>query len=80
MKNFLKGDKGYTLVEMFFLVWLVIGVAAVVGEVKCAIKAINCDWQAPYRAEVIYTGAFCTGLGCFVGYMDIPDGIQTNEK
>ena len=48
-------------------------IAALVGEVKCIIKAINCNWEPVGKAEIVYTGASLTGLGGIVGYMDIQD-------
>jgi hypothetical protein len=44
-----------------------------VGEVKCVIKAINCNWEPIGKAEIVYTGASLTGLGCIVGWLDIED-------
>jgi len=44
-----------------------------IGEVKCIIKAVNCNWEPVGKAEIIYTGASLTGLGAIVGYMDIQD-------
>lgn len=51
----------------------VIMVFALIGEVKCVIKAIRCDWNPIGKAEVIYTGAAFTGFGSIVGWMDIED-------
>lgn len=48
-------------------------VALFVGEVKCIIKAIQCNWEPVGKAEIIYTGASLTGLGAIVGYIDIQD-------
>lgn len=48
-------------------------VAAIVGEVKCIIKVINCNWEPIGKAEVIYTAAAFTGFGCIIGYVDIQD-------
>jgi hypothetical protein len=48
-------------------------ILAVVGEVKCIIKAIDCNWEPVGKAEIIYTGASLTGLGCVVGYINIED-------
>ena len=53
--------------------YLAITVALLVGEIKCIIKMIDCNWEPIGKAEVIYTGATFTGLGCIVGYMDIQD-------
>jgi hypothetical protein len=54
---------------------LIIGIVilGIVGEVKCVIKAINCNWDPIGKAECIYTGASLTGLGCIVGYLNIQD-------
>ena len=48
-------------------------VALLVGEIKCIIKMIDCNWEPIGKAEVIYTAATFTGLGCIVGYIDIQD-------
>lgn len=50
-----------------------ITILLVVGEVKCIIKAIDCNWEPVGKAEIIYTGASLTGLGCVVGYINIED-------
>lgn len=44
-----------------------------IGEVKCIIKAVDCNWEPVGKAEVIYTVSACTGLGTIVGYIDIED-------
>ena len=43
------------------------------GEIKCVIKAVNCNWEPIGKSEIIYTGAALTGLGAVIGYMDIQD-------
>lgn len=48
-------------------------IGALVGEVKCIIKMIDCNWEPIGKAEIIYTAATFTGLGCVVGYIDIKD-------
>ena len=55
------------------VIYSAIIIAALVGEVKCIIKAINCNWEPVGKAEIVYTGASLTGLGGIVGYMDIQD-------
>ena len=55
------------------LVYVAIVVTLLVGEVKCIIKAINCNWEPIGKAEVIYTGASLTGLGCVVGFINLED-------
>ena len=55
------------------IVYLVLAVLAVVGEVKCIIKAFKCNWEPVGKAEIIYTGSALTGLGCITGWFDIED-------
>jgi hypothetical protein len=55
------------------VIYSAIIIAALVGEVKCIIKAIDCNWEPVGKAEIVYTGASLTGLGAIVGYMDIQD-------
>lgn len=47
--------------------------AAIIGEVKCIIKAIDCNWEPVGKAEIVYTASFLAGLGCIVGYINIED-------
>lgn len=47
--------------------------ALIIGEIKCVIKMIKCNWEPIGKAEIIYTVGTFTGLGCFIGYMDIQD-------
>jgi hypothetical protein len=60
---------GITLI----VIYSAIIIAALVGEVKCIIKAIDCNWEPVGKAEIVYTGASLTGLGCIVGYLNIQD-------
>lgn len=55
------------------LIPIVLGILALVGEIKCIIKAVDCNWEPVGKAEVIYTGAALTGLGAVVGWINIED-------
>ena len=55
------------------IVYLVLVVLVVVGETKCIIKALKCNWEPIGKAEIIYTGSALTGLGAVVGWIDIED-------
>ena len=55
------------------IVYLVLVVLALVGEIKCIIKAFKCNWEPVGKAEIIYTGSAVTGLGCITGWIDIED-------
>jgi len=50
-----------------------LGIAALVGEIMCIVKAVNCNWEPIGKAEVLYTAGALTGFGCVIGYMDIQD-------
>ena len=55
------------------IAYVAICIALLVGEVKCIIKMVRCDWEPIGKAEIIYTVGTFTGLGCIIGYMDIED-------
>jgi hypothetical protein len=55
------------------IVYLVLTVLALVGEIKCIIKAVKCNWEPVGKAEIIYAGSAVTGLGCITGWIDIED-------
>jgi Flp pilus assembly pilin Flp len=55
------------------LIILLLIAVALIGEVKCVVKAVNCNWEPIGKAEVLYTGAACCGLGAIVGWMNIED-------
>ena len=55
------------------LIVIALSIGALVGEIKCIIKAMDCNWEPVDKAEIIYTTAVVTGLGCIVGYIDIQD-------
>jgi hypothetical protein len=59
--------------KLGIVIGILIAVGAVVGEVMCIVKAVNCNWEPIGKAEIVYTGAACVGLGAIVGYMDIED-------
>jgi len=55
------------------IIYAAIVVALLVGEIKCIIKAVQCNWEPIGKAEIFYTAASVTGLGAIVGYIDIQD-------
>jgi hypothetical protein len=55
------------------IVYISLVIALIIGEIKCIIKAVNCNWEPIGKAEVVYTAAAFTGLGGIVGYIDIED-------
>lgn len=55
------------------VIQLIVLVLFLIGEVKCVIKMINCNWEPIGKAEIIYTVATFTGAGSIVGWIDIKD-------
>lgn len=55
------------------IIYVIFWILALVGEVKCIIKAIDCNWEPIGKAEIIYTAAAFTGFGAIVGWIDIED-------
>lgn len=72
-KETLKPNKMKNLSIPALFIYLFVIATILTGEVKCIIKAVNCDWNPIGKAEIVYTGAALTGLGVIVGYMDIQD-------
>ena len=58
---------------IMYVIYIAFIILAVTGEVKCIIKAINCNWEPIGKAEIIYTAGAFTGLGSIIGWMDIKD-------
>lgn len=55
------------------IIYAIIVIAALCGEVMCIYKACTCNWEPIGKAEILYTAGACTGLGVIIGYMDIQD-------
>jgi hypothetical protein len=58
------GAIGCSLFSLLF--WL----AYFVGTVLCIIKLIHCDFQAPYKAEILYTIGMLTPAGIIIGFLN----------
>jgi hypothetical protein len=55
------------------ILWVVLIVAGVVGEIKCIYKFFTSDFQPSYKRECIYGFSSIIGAGAIVGYIDVPD-------
>ena len=55
------------------IIYLSLTIAMLVGEIKCIIKMVKCNWEPIGKAEVIYTVGTFTGFGAIIGYLDIED-------
>jgi len=56
-----------------FFIMLFIMIILLIGEIKCVIKMINCNFQPIGKAEIFYTVGTFTGAGCIIGYFNIED-------
>jgi hypothetical protein len=73
MRKSIKLKSNSTKTSIVFVVYALIVIGALVGEVKCIIKMVQCNWEPIGKAEIIYTAGTFTGLGCIIGYLDIQD-------
>ncbi len=55
------------------IVYCVLAALALIGEIKCIIKACKCNWEPIGKAEIVYTGSALTGIGCITGWINIED-------
>ena len=59
--------KAWLPVVFMFVVVLVVGA----GWVKNVIKLANCDFEAPYKAEVIHVVGLVPPIGMVTGWLDL---------
>ena len=52
---------------------ILIYVLGIIGEIKCVVKAIQCNWDPVGKAEVVYTAGALTGFGAIIGWFNIKD-------
>lgn len=58
--------------KYFVSIVLILGllVGGLIGWVKSVSKFVGADFQAPYKAEVLYGIGTFSGLGAILGYMN----------
>jgi hypothetical protein len=62
-------NKGFTLLEL--IICIVIFFAGL-GYILNIVKLVDCDFERPYKAEVIRTiGIFTGPVGSVLGYLDV---------
>lgn len=57
---------GALLITIYVLIVLFL----VIGEIKCIIHLIQCDFKPSYKAEVLYGVDAVTGLGGIFGWFN----------
>jgi hypothetical protein len=53
------------------IIYFIFIAAILFGEIRCIVKAVNCNWNPIGKAEIVYTVGACTG--CVIGYLNIKD-------
>ena len=53
------------------IIWIAIVLIAGVGWVKNLIKLTECDFETPYKAEVIHTAGLIPPIGMITGWLDV---------
>lgn len=64
----MKKKKGFAGIG---LIALVVALLVAVGWVKNIIKLANCDFEAPYKAEVIHAVGIIPPVGAITGWLDL---------
>lgn len=59
--------KGATIFELMFVV---IFLGVIIGNIIGIYKFATCDFEAPYKAEIIYGIGIPTGLNAILGWID----------
>ena len=61
-------QRGFTIIEIVVVIFLLL---VAVGWVKNIIKLSNCDFEAPYKAEVIHGIGIIPPVGMITGWLDV---------
>lgn len=64
----MKTQRGFTRIEILIVV---IFLAVGIGWVKNIIKLVNCDFEAPYKAEVVHMLGIIPPVGMITGWLDL---------
>lgn len=57
--------------KQILIVWLVLVLVIGTGWVKNIIKLSSCDFEAPYKAEVIHGIGIIPPVGMITGWLDV---------
>ena len=55
------------------VIWALVIIFSLIGEIRCIVKAVNCNWDPIGKAEIVYTVGACTGTGAIIGWLNIKD-------
>jgi len=60
----------------FVILVVILFIGGITGYVKNVIKLIECDFEAPYKTEIIRTVSLFPIVGAFTGYMTIGEEVK----
>lgn len=63
-----------------FIVMFLIVILLFVGYVRGIVRFVQCDFKAPYKAEVIYGVGAITGLNVIIGWINIADEEEVEDN
>ena len=64
----MKYQKGFISIQLIVLVLIIV---MSIGWVKNIIKLSNCDFEAPYKAEVIHAIGLIPPVGMVTGWLNV---------
>lgn len=62
-----------------FVIQVVVFLIIAIGWIMNVVKLVKCDFEAPYKAEVIRGIGLIPPIGMIVGWMNISDGVEVPE-
>ena len=71
-------DKLVLAIIVLLIAALFIG--GVGGYVLNIVKLFQCDFKAPFKAEIVRGVSIPLGIGCIVGWLDIDDGPESESQ
>lgn len=71
--------KGLSFFKWYFIVFFLI-ILLLNGWIQNIIKLSNCDFEAPYKCEVIHAIGIIPPVGIFTGYMDFSENENTTNE
>jgi hypothetical protein len=66
MDNYFKGEG---CMKGIFIIWFIIAIAAGTGWIKNIVKFTKCDFEAPYKAEVLHGVGIIPPVGAVMGWL-----------
>ncbi len=64
----MKNQQGFTVIEMTIAIIILI---SIIGWVSNIVKLTNCDFESPYKCEVVHTVGIIPPVGAITGWIDV---------